>query len=118
MDEHVTYGGPDELQLSGCIPILPQVVVTGSSKGLGYALAHAFLQAGDSVVVNSRDAKRCEDAVSRLNEDFPAASVCCFAADVGIAEQVLNLHPSPRACRCGIAFATSCFANNTPVSLL
>lgn len=68
-----------------------KVVVTGSSKGLGYALAHAFLQAGDYVVINSRDAKRCEDAVSRLNEDFPAASVCCFAADVGIAEQADKL---------------------------
>lgn len=64
------------------------MVVTGSSKGLGNALAHAFLEAGDSVVVNSRDAARCEAAAARLTQMFPASTVRCFAADVGIAEQV------------------------------
>lgn len=68
-----------------------KVVVTGSSKGLGNALAHAFLQAGDSVVVNSRDAARCEAAAARLAQKFPSSTVRCFTADVGVAEQADRL---------------------------
>lgn len=70
--------------------------MTGSSKGLGNALAHAFLEAGDAVVVNSRDAARCEAAAARLAQRFPSSTVRCFAADVGIAEQVTR-----RDCKAG-----------------
>lgn len=44
-----------------------RVVITGASKGLGFALACAHVKAGDSVVICGRDESAVHDAVSRLN---------------------------------------------------
>jgi 3-oxoacyl-[acyl-carrier protein] reductase len=41
-------------------------IVTGSSMGIGEAIAAAFLSEGARVVVNSRDQKRAGDAAARL----------------------------------------------------
>jgi NAD(P)-dependent dehydrogenase (short-subunit alcohol dehydrogenase family) len=62
---------------------MPQVVITGSSKGLGLALAEHFLSLGDSVIISSRDAERCAAEAARLASRYPKAAVCAFAADVG-----------------------------------
>jgi 3-oxoacyl-[acyl-carrier protein] reductase len=42
-------------------------VVTGSSKGIGYAIAEALVQAGASVTVSARDAAAVSAAADRLN---------------------------------------------------
>jgi chlorophyll(ide) b reductase len=70
-----------------------QVVITGSSKGLGLALAEHFLSLGDSVVISSRDAQRCAAEADRLAKRYPEATVRSFAADVGKV-------PAADACRC------------------
>jgi 3-oxoacyl-[acyl-carrier protein] reductase len=44
-------------------------IVTGSSMGIGEAIAAAFLREGARVVVNSRDRKRADDAAKRLARD-------------------------------------------------
>ena len=62
---------------------MPQVVITGSSKGLGLALAEHFLSLGDSVIISSRDAERCTAEAARLASRYPEAAVCAFAADIG-----------------------------------
>ncbi len=41
-------------------------IVTGSSMGIGEAIAAAFLRQGTRLIVNSRDQKRAEDAATRL----------------------------------------------------
>ncbi|MBI3456256.1 MAG: SDR family oxidoreductase [Candidatus Rokubacteria bacterium] len=41
-------------------------IVTGSSMGIGEAIAAAFLREGGRVVVNSRDPKRADEAARRL----------------------------------------------------
>ncbi len=64
-----------------------QVVISGSSKGLGLALAEQFLQCGDAVVISSRSAARCESAAADLAARYPGATVRAFAADVGDAAQ-------------------------------
>jgi gluconate 5-dehydrogenase len=43
-------------------------LVTGSSRGLGKAIATGLGEAGASLIVNGVDAKRCEDAAAELNE--------------------------------------------------
>jgi NAD(P)-dependent dehydrogenase (short-subunit alcohol dehydrogenase family) len=63
-------------------------VITGSTKGLGLALAEQFLQYGDAVVVSSRDAGRCQAAAADLAARFPGATISAFPADVSVAEQV------------------------------
>eukprot|EP00775_Hariotina_reticulata_P004514 gene4514-4767_t len=44
------------------------VVITGGSKGLGFAMTHEFLQAGDDVVICSRDGKRLTAALNHLHQ--------------------------------------------------
>ncbi|XP_065621872.1 chlorophyll(ide) b reductase NOL, chloroplastic isoform X2 [Quercus suber] len=46
------------------------VLITGSTKGIGYALAKEFLQTGDNVIICSRSAERVESAVKSLREEF------------------------------------------------
>ncbi|XP_020092902.1 chlorophyll(ide) b reductase NOL, chloroplastic isoform X3 [Ananas comosus] len=53
-------------------PMVPpfNVLITGSTKGLGFALAREFLKAGDNVVICSRSAERVESAVQNLRNEF------------------------------------------------
>ncbi|CAN6464994.1 unnamed protein product [Victoria cruziana] len=46
------------------------VLITGSSKGIGYALAKEFLKAGDNIIICSRSEERVESAVRSLREEF------------------------------------------------
>jgi NAD(P)-dependent dehydrogenase (short-subunit alcohol dehydrogenase family) len=41
-------------------------IVTGSTRGLGFAIARALLAAGAKVIINGRTAAACEQAVERL----------------------------------------------------
>lgn len=43
-------------------------VVTGGSRGIGYAIAEGFVRAGARVCISSRDAEACELAVKQLSE--------------------------------------------------
>ncbi len=57
-------------------------MITGSSRGLGYALADQFLALGDDVVISSRDAKKVGEAASALKEKYPARKVVGFPCDI------------------------------------
>jgi NAD(P)-dependent dehydrogenase (short-subunit alcohol dehydrogenase family) len=65
--------------------------VSGSTQGIGYAIARALLAEGASVVINGRDAMRVQDAVRRLEADVPGAAVTGLAADFADAGQVAEL---------------------------
>ncbi|KAK9846582.1 hypothetical protein WJX81_007004 [Elliptochloris bilobata] len=62
--------------------LMEQVIVTGSSKGLGYALAEHFLALGDDVVISSRSSEACNEAAKRLAALHPQRRVRAFAGDV------------------------------------
>ncbi|XP_074562967.1 chlorophyll(ide) b reductase NOL, chloroplastic [Curcuma longa] len=53
-------------------PMLPpyNVLITGSTKGIGYALAREFLKAGDNVLICSRSAERVESVLQELRKEF------------------------------------------------
>ena len=51
------------------------MVITGSTKGLGLALAAAFLELGDDVCISSRDAARTASAAVLLRDQFPGRAV-------------------------------------------
>lgn len=55
-------------------------IVTGSSMGIGEAIAGAFLREGARVVVNSREQKRAADAAGRLAQG--GGETLAVAADV------------------------------------
>ncbi len=73
-------------------------VVTGSSTGIGFAVAKALAAAGADVVVNGRDESWLGAAVKLLKHEVPGATARSVVADLGTAEGVLLLVESePRA---------------------
>ncbi|CAA6658495.1 unnamed protein product [Spirodela intermedia] len=67
------------------------VLITGSSKGIGYALAREFLKAGDKVILCSRSGERVESAVQELREEFGEQHVWGTVCDVREAKDVRSL---------------------------
>ncbi|MDB5731019.1 MAG: putative short-chain dehydrogenase, partial [Variovorax sp.] len=73
-------------------------VVTGSTAGIGYAIAKGLAQAGAEVVVNGRTPEAVERALARLRLEVPQARLRGAAADAGSAEGCAALvaaAPSP-----------------------
>lgn len=71
------------LQLEG-----KRALVTGSTAGIGYAIAEALAREGTQVTVNGRTQKRVEQAVASMRAALPAASVEGLTADLGTADGV------------------------------
>jgi len=68
------------------------VVITGGSKGIGYALAREFLGLGDKVVIASRSQDNVESAVRKLKQKYPDAAILGFApCDIAQEEHVKSL---------------------------
>ncbi|MDA0566320.1 SDR family oxidoreductase [Streptomonospora sp. S1-112] len=57
-------------------------LVTGSTQGIGEAIATGLARSGARVGVNGRTAARVEEAVERLRAEVPGADVVAVAADV------------------------------------
>src|SRR4051812_10219293 len=57
-------------------------LVTGSSQGIGLALARGLAQAGAAVVLNGRDAGKLTAAAAALRADVPGARIAIAAFDV------------------------------------
>ncbi len=66
------------------------MVITGSSRGLGYALADQFLGFGDDVIISSRNMSACEHAAVQLGEKHPLRKVLPYACDVRNAGKALS----------------------------
>ena len=60
-----------------------KAIVTGSTAGVGLAIARALVRAGAEVVVNGRKAEAVERAVAGLSTEPGAAAVHGVACDVG-----------------------------------
>ena len=45
-------------------------IITGSSKGIGKAIAHRMAQHGARVVITSRKLDVCEQVSSEINDEF------------------------------------------------
>jgi NAD(P)-dependent dehydrogenase (short-subunit alcohol dehydrogenase family) len=73
------------------------LVITGSTRGIGFGLAREFLQRGCAVVVNGRTPSAVEQAVGRLAAAHGGERVLGHAADVSIYEQVEGLWEAARA---------------------
>ncbi|MBS7349786.1 MAG: SDR family NAD(P)-dependent oxidoreductase [Comamonas sp.] len=66
-----------DLQIQG-----KRALVTGSTAGIGFAIASALAREGATVVLNGRDAARVAQAVQRLQASVPQAQVSGIAADI------------------------------------
>ena len=65
-------------------------VVTGASKGIGYAIAEALAGAGGNVVISARNEAEVQEAARRLNE-VSEGEVVGVAADVRRLEDVRRM---------------------------
>ena len=63
-------------------------LVTGSTGGIGFAIASLLAQEGASVVVNGRSQERVEEAVERIKTVKKDARVTGVAADLGTKQGV------------------------------
>lgn len=63
-----------------------RAVITGSTAGIGYAIARGLAAEGAAVVLNGRSVEGVARAVARLREAMPDASVEGVVADVSLAE--------------------------------
>ncbi|QHT57895.1 SDR family NAD(P)-dependent oxidoreductase [Cellulomonas sp. H30R-01] len=75
-----------DLELTG-----KRAFVSGSTQGIGFAVARALLDEGASVVINGRSAERADAAVRRLRAQVPGAQVSAIVADFADASQVGRL---------------------------
>jgi len=61
-------------------------VVTGSTAGIGRAIAEGLARAGASIVINGRGEERVAKALLELRRLFPQSDITGFAADLATAE--------------------------------
>jgi len=70
-----------DLQLEG-----KRALVTGSTAGIGYAIAESLAKEGATVVVNGRTQRRVDEALSRLKQASPKGRLEGLAVDLGTAQ--------------------------------
>ena len=63
-------------------------IITGGSRGIGFATAEKFLQEGAKVVVTASSPASADKAVARLKEKYPQAEVSGIAPDLASLESV------------------------------
>jgi len=63
-----------------------RALVTGSTEGIGYAIARQLSRAGADVVVNGRSEDKTAKAAARLKGEGAGGSVKSAAADLSTAE--------------------------------
>jgi NAD(P)-dependent dehydrogenase (short-subunit alcohol dehydrogenase family) len=68
-----------------------RIVLTGSTRGLGFQLAREFLRRGCAVVVSGRTATAVEAALCGLRAEFPQGRMHGMACDVADPAQVQAL---------------------------
>jgi NAD(P)-dependent dehydrogenase (short-subunit alcohol dehydrogenase family) len=72
-----------DLQLKG-----KTALVTGSTQGIGFAIAQQLLQEGATVIINGRTKARIDEAISKLQQKIPGAKVSGVPADFAKVDEV------------------------------
>ncbi|MBB4118118.1 NAD(P)-dependent dehydrogenase (short-subunit alcohol dehydrogenase family) [Mesonia hippocampi] len=75
-----------ELKLTG-----KTAFISGSTQGIGFAIAQQLLQEGVSVTINGRKKSKTEQAKKQLQKQFPNGIISAISADFSKKEEVENL---------------------------
>lgn len=73
------------------------IVITGSSRGIGYHLAKAFLKENCQLVLTGRSTQSLERAASQLRTIYPAAQILTVVCDVSEFDQIDQLWKTAKA---------------------
>lgn len=65
--------------------------ISGSTQGIGFAIAQQLLEEGASVTINGRQKSKTEQAKEKLQKQFPNAQISAISADFSKKEEVENL---------------------------
>lgn len=57
-------------------------LVSGSTAGIGFAVAQALAQEGASTIINGRTSARVTQAIDKIKQNYPAAKVSGIVADL------------------------------------
>ena len=66
-------------------------VITGSSKGIGKAIAERMAEQGAKVVISSRKQAPCDEVAAAINAKYGAGTAISVAANISSKEQLKNL---------------------------
>lgn len=66
-------------------------IVTGSSRGIGRAIAEAFVDAGARVAISSRKQAACDDVADAINERHGEGRAIAQAANISSKDDLQNL---------------------------
>lgn len=66
-------------------------LVTGSTEGIGYAIAKGLLKEGTKVYINGRTQEKIDKSITELKKEVPNANVEGIVADFSKVEEVNNL---------------------------
>ena len=66
-------------------------IITGSSKGIGKAIAERMAEQGAKVVISSRKAGPCDEVAAAINAKFGAGTALSIPANISSKEQLKNL---------------------------
>ena len=70
---------------------MEHVLITGSTRGIGFGLAQRFIEAGLIVTINGTTSTGVETAIDELRLNYPAASVQGYVCDVSNYSEVEKL---------------------------
>ena len=65
-------------------------IITGGSRGIGYATADAFLREGATVILTASTQASADKAVAKLKEKYPESTVAGISPDLSSLESVQN----------------------------
>ena len=63
-------------------------IITGGSRGIGYAIAEAFLKEGAAVIVTASSQENADRAAAKLRESFPDAKIGGISPELSDPESV------------------------------
>lgn len=66
-------------------------IITGSTKGIGKAIAYRMAEHGASVVVSSRKADACEAVAAEINDAVGRTAAIAIPANIAVKEALANL---------------------------
>jgi NAD(P)-dependent dehydrogenase (short-subunit alcohol dehydrogenase family) len=66
-------------------------IVTGSSRGIGKAIAHRLAEHGANVVISSRKADACEAAAAEINDAVGRKAAIAIPANIAVKEALQQL---------------------------